>query len=658
MRRLPCVCTVFPIPHYGWRTVAPLLADAGWRVVAPFMRGYAPSSIASDGSYHVGALMDDALRVLDAAGPTGRDVVIGHDWGAMAASGLAAMPDSPFAKAVIMSVPPVAALQPIGVGVRRSLAALLPRQAILQLVHACTSNCLGCLTFRVLGGAAALATLVAGLRRDRGSRACRRRDRITGELARGAGLLPRRRSGRGSTPPRQYADLHRHWRPRRGCRRCTCTATTTDAWHRYIRPGPATLPAGSRLRIVENAGHFLQLEQPDAVAGTSSTSSGESDRCHDAAPACRCRCAVVLDVGEDAKRRPSSVRVRRSARRSRAGHRSHSWPGRGVRRIPRPHSDGGTLTYPSWVSGPVGAGQFTVHELDDNSWAGCLAAVGGLADEQLDARLWPWRLVVFTPVEGVPGVSGPATVAVVQMSHAFADGVRSSALAGRLFGRADEIAPVTTPRLRGVLLPWRGLVAARAHRQLVRDTEAGLVPPQAPSRPALRTNAPPAGTRSVRTLIRHRGLLAGPTVTVGVLCAVSTALSEHLRAMGDDPSTLGAEVPMAKTAAREANNHYGNVGVGLYPELGIDAARDADRRRPGRPSSSGRTPRDARRQSCVRGRCPRRFCAGAWHVRSDRSLARRDRQHRRLQRQQGTGGSALRRCTRSRSPPVIRRCRR
>ena len=82
----------FPDTAHGWRTVAPLLADAGWRVVAPFMRGYAPSSIASDGSYHIGALMDDALRVLDAAGPTGRDVLIGHDWGAMAASGLARCP--------------------------------------------------------------------------------------------------------------------------------------------------------------------------------------------------------------------------------------------------------------------------------------------------------------------------------------------------------------------------------------------------------------------------------------------------------------------------------------------------------------------------------------------------------------------------------------
>jgi pimeloyl-ACP methyl ester carboxylesterase len=62
----------FPDTAYSWRKVAPALVDAGWRVVAPFMRGYAPSSLPSDGSYHVGALMDDALRVLDAAGPTGR----------------------------------------------------------------------------------------------------------------------------------------------------------------------------------------------------------------------------------------------------------------------------------------------------------------------------------------------------------------------------------------------------------------------------------------------------------------------------------------------------------------------------------------------------------------------------------------------------------
>ena len=64
--------------------------------------------------------------------------------------------------------------------------------------------------------------------------------------------------------------------------------------------------------------------------------------------------------------------------------------------------DGNTLTYPAWVSVDVDAGQFTVHELDDNSWAGCLAAVGRLADDQLDPRVRPWRLHVFTPWTAYP----------------------------------------------------------------------------------------------------------------------------------------------------------------------------------------------------------------------------------------------------------------
>jgi pimeloyl-ACP methyl ester carboxylesterase len=101
----------FPDTAYGWRNFAPRLAESGWRVVAPFMRGYAPSSIPSDGSYHIGALMHDALQVRARAGGTDRDVVIGHDWGAMAATGLAAIPDTPFAKAVIMSLPPAAAFR-------------------------------------------------------------------------------------------------------------------------------------------------------------------------------------------------------------------------------------------------------------------------------------------------------------------------------------------------------------------------------------------------------------------------------------------------------------------------------------------------------------------------------------------------------------------
>ena len=64
-------------------------------------------------------------------------------------------------------------------------------------------------------------------------------------------------------------------------------------------------------------------------------------------------------------------------------------------------------------------------------------------------------------------------------------------------------------------------------------------------------------------------------MTVGVLAVVSTALAAHLRELGDDPSTLGAEVPMARAGVRQANNYFGNVGVGLYPEL--DSSERVDR---------------------------------------------------------------------------------
>ena len=246
--------------------------------------------------------------------------------------------------------------------------------------------------------------------------------------------------------------------------------------------------------------------------------------------------------------------------------------------------DRSVFGYPRWVTGDVRQDQFVVHHLSDRSWAGCLTAIAGLGQEQLDASVATWWLHFFASAGGLPG-GGSGTVAVLQVSHALGDGIRSSALAAYLFGRAETVPAVAAPSpCRVATLPWRAVEAARTHRQLVRDTEAGVVPPQADSRPALRSNSRPAGTRNVRTLIRGRGEVTGPTVTVGVLAALSTALAGHLRELGDDPAMLGAEVPMAKAGARQAHNHFGNVGVGLYPglefgERAVRIARDLARRR-------------------------------------------------------------------------------
>ncbi|MUL85092.1 MULTISPECIES: DUF1298 domain-containing protein [unclassified Mycolicibacterium] len=243
------------------------------------------------------------------------------------------------------------------------------------------------------------------------------------------------------------------------------------------------------------------------------------------------------------------------------------------------------LTYPAWVPCVVGDDQFVMYD-DALGWNECLDVVAQLADHQLDVTFAAWRLHVFTCVREVPGASGATgTVAVLQVSHALADGTRASALAAWLLGRPDQVAPVPPQRFEAARLPWRAVQAVRTQRELVRDTESGAVPAQAPSRPVLHSNAEPAGERWVRTIIRHRSQIPGPTVTVGVLAAISSALADHLREYGDDTAALGAEVPMAKPGVRRANNHFGNVGIGLYPELaGSDriariSSDFADRRR-------------------------------------------------------------------------------
>ena len=65
--------------------------------------------------------------------------------------------------------------------------------------------------------------------------------------------------------------------------------------------------------------------------------------------------------------------------------------------------DGSALTYPRWVAAPVGPEHVVRHEPDDPSWRGCLTAVAGLADSQLDIRRMSWRLHVFAPVLGRSG---------------------------------------------------------------------------------------------------------------------------------------------------------------------------------------------------------------------------------------------------------------
>lgn len=121
----------FPDTAHTWRHLGPALAEEGYRVVAPFTRGYGPSALPADGSYHVPALMNDVLELHTALGGDGRAVLVGHDWGAITANGLAAHDGNPFGRVVSLAVPPFGAMNPDRRDVGR-WARILPRQAVLS----------------------------------------------------------------------------------------------------------------------------------------------------------------------------------------------------------------------------------------------------------------------------------------------------------------------------------------------------------------------------------------------------------------------------------------------------------------------------------------------------------------------------------------------
>ena len=100
----------FPDTAWGWRHLLPALAEAGFRAVAPFLRGYAPTSLDPEGRYQTGALVEDAIALHDALGGDADAVLVGHDWGAMATYGAAAFAPERWRRVVAAAVPPLGAL--------------------------------------------------------------------------------------------------------------------------------------------------------------------------------------------------------------------------------------------------------------------------------------------------------------------------------------------------------------------------------------------------------------------------------------------------------------------------------------------------------------------------------------------------------------------
>lgn len=95
----------FPDDARTFRHQMTPFAEAGYWVVAPFMRGYAPTTASSSGSYQTAALARDVVALIDALGRGRRAFVVGHDWGALAAYGAAVLAPEKIQRLVTAAVP-------------------------------------------------------------------------------------------------------------------------------------------------------------------------------------------------------------------------------------------------------------------------------------------------------------------------------------------------------------------------------------------------------------------------------------------------------------------------------------------------------------------------------------------------------------------------
>lgn len=93
----------FPDTAHTFDAMRAALADAGFRAVSPFMRGYAPTEI-PEADPDARTLGEDVLALIEALGED-EAIVIGHDWGALAAYAAASMAPERISRLVTIAIP-------------------------------------------------------------------------------------------------------------------------------------------------------------------------------------------------------------------------------------------------------------------------------------------------------------------------------------------------------------------------------------------------------------------------------------------------------------------------------------------------------------------------------------------------------------------------
>jgi pimeloyl-ACP methyl ester carboxylesterase len=251
----------FPDSAHTWRYLLPALADAGFHAVAPFMRGYAPSEIPADGCFQLGALVADAVGLHDALGGDDRAVLIGNDWGAETAYGAAAIAPDRWRRIVALAVPPLALDTKIFADydqLKRFFCLVFLKTPFAESVLAADNMAfLDRLWQDWSPGYDARKDLlnVKQCLRDEGNLAAAigyyRADEPGLPHSGTDGAYAAEQSAFASAPPQPTLYLH-------GSRDgCIDLALVKDAQRH--------LSTGSRMQVVEGAGHFLHVEKPALV---------------------------------------------------------------------------------------------------------------------------------------------------------------------------------------------------------------------------------------------------------------------------------------------------------------------------------------------------------------------------------------------------------
>ncbi|MGZ4193076.1 MAG: alpha/beta fold hydrolase [Solirubrobacteraceae bacterium] len=234
----------FPDSGRLWRHQVPALAQAGFEVIVPDMRGYGRSDKPAEvGAYAIPALAGDVLAVLDAAGAD-RAHVVGHDWGAAVAWGLAALAGDRVDHLVALSVGHPSTFRANGFEQHEKSWYMLLFQFAGVAEEWLSAN--------------AWANFRAWSRHPDA-------DATVAELEANGSLIPALNYYRANLPPEVWLSAGRQLPP--------VTAPTMGVWssgdmaltERQMTDSARHVSGGWRYERLDGPGHWMQLEAPDEL---------------------------------------------------------------------------------------------------------------------------------------------------------------------------------------------------------------------------------------------------------------------------------------------------------------------------------------------------------------------------------------------------------